>query len=152
MGRIDKAFLMLAGRPLIAHAIARLGPQCGMLALNANGEAARFASFGLPVLSDSVADGGPLAGVLAGLVFSRENGFEFLCTVSVDAPFAPDDLCARLHAGRRAADAKIVVAGSGGRRHHAIALWSVDLCEDLRKAVVEEGLREVGAYGARHCA
>lgn len=149
MGGADKARLTLGGRPLAAHAIARLGPQCGALALNANGEPARFAPFGLPVLADEVADAGPLAGVLAGLRFSRENRLRFVCTLSVDAPFAPLDLVARLHAARRAAGADIAVAASGGRRHHAIALWPVALESDLARALAD-GMRKVEAYAARH--
>ena len=146
MGGVDKARLQLAGRPLAAHAIARLGPQCGALALNANGEAARFAAFGLPVLADDMVDAGPLAGVLAGLRLARENGFGFLCTLSVDAPFAPDDLVARLHAARRDADATMAVAASGGRRHHVVALWPIGLETELRRALVEEGLRKAETF------
>ena len=149
MGGADKAGLTLGGRPLAAHAIARLGPQCDALALNANGEPARFAPFNLPVLADEIADAGPLAGVLAGLRFSRENGLRFVCTLSVDAPFAPLDLVARLHAARRAAGAEIAVAASGGRRHHVIALWPVALETDLARALAD-GMRKVEAYAARH--
>ena len=146
MGGADKALLRLAGRPLAAHAIARLGPQCGALALNANGDAARLAAFGLPVLADEIADAGPLAGVLAGLRLARENGFGFLCTLSVDAPFAPRDLVAGLHAARRDADTTMAVAASGGRRHHVIALWPVALEAGLRRALVEEGLRKAETF------
>jgi len=141
--------LTLHGAPLVAHAIARLGPQCGALALNANGAAARFASFGLPVVADEIADAGPLAGVLAGLRLSRERGFGFLCTLSVDAPFAPADLVARLHAARRAARAAIGVAASGGRRHHVIALWPATLEADLSRFLTT-GERKVEAFAARH--
>ena len=145
MGGVDKALLPLAGRPLVAHAIARLAPQCGALALNANGEAARYVSFGLPVLADEIADAGPLAGVLAGLRHARENGFEFLCTLSVDVPFAPENLVARLHAARSAAGATMAAAASGGRRHHVIALWPVALEADLRRAL-DDGLRKAETF------
>ncbi|MEM6490044.1 MAG: NTP transferase domain-containing protein, partial [Pseudomonadota bacterium] len=68
MGGGDKALLALAGRPLLAHVIERLAPQVDGLALNANGDPARFARFGLPVLADTVPGfAGPLAGVLAGM-------------------------------------------------------------------------------------
>jgi len=68
MGGGDKALRLLGGIPLLARVIERLRPQVDALVLNANGDAARFAKFGLPVVSDSVPDfAGPLAGVLAGL-------------------------------------------------------------------------------------
>lgn len=149
MGGADKAFVSLAGEPLLAHAIARLGPQCGALALNANGDGARFAAFGLPVLADEMADAGPLAGVLAGLRHARERGFAHLCTLSVDVPFAPHDLVARLHEARRAGGVTMAAAASGGRRHHVIALWPIALETELRRALVDEGLRKAEAFVTR---
>ncbi len=149
MGGADKALLRLAGKPLVAHAIARLGPQCGGLALNANGDAARFAAFGLLVVEDEISDAGPLAGVLAGLRLARERGFTFLSTLSVDAPFAPSDLVARLAAARDRAGTTMAVAASGGRRHHVIALWPVALEAELRRALIEEGLRKAETFVTR---
>ncbi|MBX9711641.1 MAG: NTP transferase domain-containing protein, partial [Xanthobacteraceae bacterium] len=65
-------------------------------------------------------------------------------------PFLPRDLVARLHAARRAQNAQIAVAASSGRSHHVIALWSVELREDLRRALMVEGIREVGRWIARY--
>jgi len=149
LGGADKALVALAGRSLAAHAIARLGPQCGALALNANGDAARLEQFGLPVAADEIADAGPLAGVLAGLRLASERGFGFLCTLSVDVPFAPRDLVGRLHAARQAAGAGMAVAASGDRRHHVIALWPVALEAELRRALAEEGLRRAETFLTR---
>ncbi|MGZ5863506.1 MAG: NTP transferase domain-containing protein [Methyloceanibacter sp.] len=59
----DKCLLPLGGRPLLAHAIECLRPQVDTLVLSANGHPARFASFRLPVVADSIEDfAGPLAG------------------------------------------------------------------------------------------
>ena len=116
MGGADKALLQLAGLPLAAHAAARLGPQCGALALNANGSAERLSALGLPVVADEIADAGPLAGVLAGLRFARESGYAFLCTLSVDAPFAPLDLVVEHPLAEPRGDE---VAGDGCRHDHA---------------------------------
>src|SRR5687767_6867314 len=51
MGGGDKGLLELAGKPMLAHVIERLAPQVGRLVINANGDPARFASFGLPVVA-----------------------------------------------------------------------------------------------------
>ena len=68
MGGGDKPMRQIGGRTILERVIARLEPQCDGLILNANGDPARFASFGLPVIPDTVADfPGPLAGILAGL-------------------------------------------------------------------------------------
>ena len=68
MGGGDKPMRTIGGRTILERVIARLAPQCDGLILNANGNPARFAAFGLAVIPDSVADfPGPLAGILAGL-------------------------------------------------------------------------------------
>lgn len=149
MGGGDKALLMLGGTSLIARVIARLAPQCARVVLNANGDPARFASFGLPVVADDVPGfAGPLAGILAGLdwLAAHEPAVEWLASVPGDCPFVPGDLVPRLHAARRAAGTPLACAVSGGRRHPAAALWPVGLRADLRRALTQEGLHKVEAW------
>src|SRR5260370_1132234 len=63
VGGADKPLRLLAGRPLLAHIVERVAPQVRRRVLNANGDPARFAAFGLPVVADAVAGfAGPLAG------------------------------------------------------------------------------------------
>ena len=153
MGGGDKCLRLLAGRPLLAHVIERLGPQVSLLLLNANGDPARFSTFGLPVAADSPADfAGPLAGILAGLEWARRErpGHPLLLSVPTDAPFLPRDLAARLQAARRAEGADIAMATSGGRTHPVVGLWPVALAKALRAALVEEGLRKVDIWTARY--
>ena len=69
MGGGDKGLLPLGQGTLLSSVIDRLEPQVAGLALNANGDAARFAELGLPVLADSIEGfAGPLAGVLAATI------------------------------------------------------------------------------------
>ena len=153
MGGGDKPLMALNGRPLLAHAIARLAPQCAHLAINANGDPARFADYGLPIVADSV-DGyaGPLAGVLAGMDYAATHWPQarWLLSAPADTPFPPDDLAMRLKAAMERANASIAVAASGGRTHHAIALWDISLREDLRIALTQEDERKVSAFIARY--
>src|ERR1700692_3334961 len=101
----------IGGRSILERVIARLKPQCDGLILNANGDPARFAAFGLPVIADGVADfPGPLAGILG---------------AAADCPFLPRDLLARLHQARAEQDAELAVAASDGQSHPVIGLWSV---------------------------
>jgi molybdenum cofactor guanylyltransferase len=153
MGGGDKALLEIGGRSLLAHAIASLGPQCRALVINANGDAARFATFGLPVVADSIEGfAGPLAGVLAGMDHAAAHFPDAtdILSAPADTPFLPADLMARLEAGRKAAGAVIAVAASGGRAHHAVALWPVALREALRVALASEGERRVSAFIRRY--
>ena len=153
LGGGDKALVELGGRPLLAHAIDRLAPQVSRIVINANGDTSRFGSFGLPVVADSVEGfAGPLAGVLAGLDWAAENApeCEWVVSVATDAPFFPDDLAARLVAASETENADLACAESGGRNHPVFGLWPVRLRDDLRRALVEEGIRKVDAWTARH--
>lgn len=153
MGGGDKPMRSIAGRPLLDHVIARLAPQCDGLILNANGDAARFQAFALPVIPDAVAGFvGPLAGILAGLdwVAAERPQASALLSVAGDCPFLPHDLVARLASARARDDAPVAVAASGGQLHHTIALWSTALRDDLRRALVDEDCRAVHRFAERY--
>jgi molybdopterin-guanine dinucleotide biosynthesis protein A len=155
MGGGDKGLLPLDGGTLLDKVIARLAPQCGTLALNANGDPSRFATFGLPVIADPVAEyPGPLAGILAGLDWAARQGADMTISAAADTPFLPLVLVERLQAQAEATGAKIVLAASPDdtgtlRRHPTFGLWSVSLQEDLR-AALERGERKVVAWADRH--
>jgi molybdopterin-guanine dinucleotide biosynthesis protein A len=153
MGGGDKALRLIGGRSLLDHVIDRMRPQVAALVLNANGEASRFARFGLPVVADSIAGfAGPLAGVLAGLDWAAANRPQctHIVSVATDAPFLPVDLVARLVEGMANAGAELACAASGGQMHPVIGLWPVSLREALREAVVAEGIRKVDQWTARY--
>lgn len=133
LGGVDKALLALGGRPLLAHVKERLAPQVTSLTLSANGDPARFAGFGLPVVADALPDfAGPLAGLLAGMewIAAAHPHCRYVLSASVDCPFLPPDLAARLTRalGRKEACA---IAASKGRIHPTIGLWHLDLRGDL---------------------
>ena len=129
-------------------------PQCTRLILNANGDPARFADTGLPVVADNVPDfAGPLAGILAGLDWAAAHApdVEYVASVPGDCPFLPRDLVARLHAARACAPARRSPApapANGGIRWSA--LWPVALRDDLRHALTDEDLRKIEMWTARH--
>ncbi len=153
MGGGDKCLRLLAGRPILAHIIDRARPQVSALVLNANGDPARFADFGLPVAADVVeGHAGPLAGILTGLDWAAEHApnCEHLASFACDAPFFPSDLVARLLAAVMGEGADLACAASGGRAHPVFGLWPVRLRDDLRRAMIEEGLRKVDAWTGRH--
>ena len=147
MGGGDKALLPLGGRPLLAHVLARLAPQVGAVAISANGDPARFAGFGLPVLADPVPGfPGPLAGVLAGMDWAQGLGAEAVLCVAGDTPFLPVDLVARLSG---AGEFALAASPSEGRlrQHPTVGLWPVRLREALREAL-SRGENKVGRFAA----
>ncbi len=150
MGGGDKGFRVVAGRRLIDHVIGRLAPQVADMAINANGDPARFAEFGLPVLPDSLPDHpGPLAGVLAGLDWAAERGAGAIVTAAADTPFFPRDLAARLAAAGELALAASADADGRLQRHPTFGLWPVRLREDLRAALTG-GLRKIVLWTDGH--
>ena len=152
MGGGDKALRDLGGRPMLSHVIERLRPQVGSMVINANGDPARFATFDLPVAADTI-DGfvGPLAGVLAGMMWARQYcpAARWIATVSTDAPFLPADLVATLRAGVEHRPTAIAIAQSGAEVHPVIGLWPVALASDLDQAL-RAGVRKVLAWTDRH--
>lgn len=163
MGGGDKALLQVGGQTLLNRVIDRLQPQVAGMALNANGDAARFDAFELPVLPDSI-DGfpGPLAGVLAGLDWAAEQGAESIVTVAADTPFFPANLVAVLQDSAQGMAHPLVLAAtprgeektksmsrSGLIRHPTFGLWPVALRDDLRGAL-EEGIKKVVIWTEQH--
>lgn len=150
MGGGDKGLLPLGGTTLLDHVIGRLGPQVGALALNANGDPARFARFALPVLPDSVpGHPGPLAGVLAGLDWAAGQGAEYIVTAAADTPFLPGDLVERLRLAARDEGSAIAIAATESGPQPTFGLWPVALRDDLRAALAG-GLRKVTDWSDRH--
>ena len=153
MGGGDKALIRIGDETILARTLARLSPQVEGIVLNANGDAARFAPFGLPVVADSVPDfAGPLAGILAGLDWVAAHHPQIAWVVSVpgDCPFLPRDLVARLHEARARENKPLACAHSGDWRHPVVGLWRVALREDLRRAITVEDLRKIEVWTARH--
>jgi molybdenum cofactor guanylyltransferase len=153
MGGGDKPMRRIAGRTILDRAITRLKPQCDGLIINANGDPARFASFGLPVVADSVADfPGPLAGILAALdwVAANRPDVSLMLSAAADCPFLPRDLVSRLHQALMKENQQLAVAASDGQSHPVIGLWSVALREELRHALVVEDIRKIDRWTARY--
>ncbi len=152
MGGGDKARIRIGDATILERVLARLKPQCRGVIINANGDPARFADTGLPVVADSVPDfAGPLAGILAGLDWAAENApCEWLVSVPGDCPFLPKNLLALLQDVRLATRAPLACARSGERRHPVVGLWSVALRADLRRALVGEAMHKIELWTARH--
>src|SRR5262249_26008557 len=148
MGGGDKARIEIGGVSILDRVLATLSAQCAGIIINANGDPTRFADTGLTVVADSVPGfAGALAGVFPGLdwLAKQKNGIEWIVSVPGDCPFLPDDLVERLHQARRkmGAGVPLACARSGEWRHPVVGLWPLALREDLRKALVGDGVRKI---------
>jgi molybdopterin-guanine dinucleotide biosynthesis protein A len=164
MGGGDKGLLRLGNDTLLDRVIARLEPQVAGIALNANGDASRFAAYDLAILPDSIEGyAGPLAGVLAGLDWAASQGAQSIVSVAADTPFFPVDLVDHLLAAAEGQKHPLVLAAtpredgeetksmsrSGLIRHPTFGLWPVALRDDLR-AALQDGLRKVVLWTGQH--
>jgi molybdopterin-guanine dinucleotide biosynthesis protein A len=155
MGGGDKVRIKIGRSTILDRVLATLSGQCTDIIINANGDPERFADTSCTVVPDNVPGfAGPLAGILAGLdwLAAQDNGIEWLVSVPGDCPFLPDDLVERLHEARRkmGAGVPLACARSGEWRHPVVGLWPLALRADLRKALVDEDLRKIEVWTARH--
>jgi len=149
MGEQDKLWLELNGEPLIARAARRLAQQTGDVILNVNQPDDRLDALGLPVAPDSNADyQGPLAGIAAALGWTVENrpDVTHLAACSVDSPFFPDDLVARLREAGENAPGEIAIAFCEDYPQPVFGLWPVDCLSALTRFLDETGNLKVMAF------
>ncbi len=148
MGGGDKCLLPLGRGTVLSHVTERLRPQVASVVLNANGDPSRFADYGYPVVADGIdCYAGPLAGVLAGLDWAAERGFEHMVTAAADTPFFPSDLVVALEAAAVAGRMPLAMAmtprdGGGLDRHPTFGWWPVEVRAALRYALAG-GVRKV---------
>ena len=142
---LDKGLQRFRGRPMAAHAIERLLPQVGQVAINANRNADQWAALGLPVFCDRIPDfAGPLAGLHAAMAFATTP---WLVTVPCDSPFLPVDLVLRLAQAAADKAAQVAVAHTGDQPHPVFALVQRSLEPDLA-AFLASGRRRIDAWSA----
>ena len=153
MGGGDKPLYVVGGRPMLAHVIGRLAPQVERIVINANGDPARFAGYGLPVVPDPIAGFlGPLAGILAGLRWSAANvpQARLVASVAADTPFFPADFVARLAEAQAGRDGAIALAASAGGTHPVFGLWPTALADELEAFLTAGDTGKILAFVDRH--
>jgi molybdenum cofactor guanylyltransferase len=134
MGGGDKSLLALGDRTILGRVLERLRPQVSDIIINANGDAARFGAFGLPVVADDIAGlAGPLAGVHA---------------VAGDTRFFPPDLVAQFLAAPERHPSLVVAASKKGT-HPVFELWPITLADKLENSL-RGGMRKVGMWIREH--
>jgi molybdopterin-guanine dinucleotide biosynthesis protein A len=151
MGGGDKCLRMLGGKTILARIIDRLKPQVSEIVINANGNASRFAVFGVPVVADSIVGyAGPLAGVHAGLEWVKANrpGVSHVVTMATDTPFFPANLVRQLLQASDDSSA-LRIAKSEAGTHYVIGLWPITFAAAL-EASIKLGERKVGAWTKEH--
>ncbi|MEZ9369796.1 molybdenum cofactor guanylyltransferase MobA [Shewanella sp. 10N.286.51.B2] len=140
MGGIDKGLVELNNKPMISHTIERVQPQVNRIIINANRSQQQYAELGFEVISDN--DSGYL-GPLAGMVTAMAHtDAELLLVVPCDSPMLPTDLCDRMYASLKEADADIAVASDGEHHQPVVMLLKPELKQSMQ-AFLDAGDRKI---------
>ncbi|MDH4982484.1 molybdenum cofactor guanylyltransferase MobA [Hyphomicrobium sp. D-2] len=138
MGGPEKSLLDLGGRPMLRRVLDRMEPQVGQIAINANGDPARFAAFRYPIIADAIpGHAGPLAGLHAGLLWAQREApaARYVATASADSPFVPLDLVQRLADAIRSSGKPCAIAAHAGEKYPVAGLWSINLADAAADAL-----------------
>jgi molybdenum cofactor guanylyltransferase len=147
MGGDDKGLIILHGRAMVEHVLARLRPQVGALLISANRNQDRYAALGCPVVPDLLADyQGPLAGMAAALQAATTP---YVVTVPCDSPLMAADVVERLAAALIKEDADISVAHDGSRTHPVFLMLKRSLLPSLLD-FLNAGERKIDRWFVRH--
>jgi molybdopterin-guanine dinucleotide biosynthesis protein A len=157
-----KPLRRLGDRPMVAHVVERLRPQVMDLVVVANDPLPGLRALHVPVIADppdvqraARREGrrlGPLAGILAGMEWAKAHHPHagWILTAPADVPFLPLDLTVRLCGLMHVPEPDVLMVRHDARREHTLAVWSVRLAGDLRRALLQEGLRRVEHFAQRH--
>lgn len=141
MGGSPKAAMTLGRETLLERAAARLGGQVDVLVVNSNDD---LTLDGVPTVRDPFEDRrGPLAGVLAAVMWARENHPTALhvASVPVDVPHFPLDLVERLQ--DIIPNDGCAIARAGGHPQPVFGLWPVAMEEALRSFLLTSGTLKI---------
>lgn len=149
MGNVDKGLQPFGAGTMVQEVLARLAPQVGSVAINANRNLDTYRALGVPVWPDETPGfAGPLAGLEAGL---RHCATPYLLAVPCDSPFLPHDLALRLFDALQAGDADLAYAatrepGMRTQTHPVFCLVRASRLPVLAAYLAEGGRRMDGWY------
>jgi molybdopterin-guanine dinucleotide biosynthesis protein A len=127
----DKAFLELAGRPLIGHAM-QLGASVSS-EVRIVGSPEKFAPFGM-VVPDIYSDRGPLGGIHAALM---NSGTPMNLILGVDLPFMDSAFLPFLISTAQSSNAVVTVPSCGNHLQTLCAVYRKDFGEMADRALAE---------------
>ena len=131
----DKPRRRLNGLRLLDHALNKAHALAGPVILVVR-DPAQADGFAETIVLDAPDIDGPLAGLLAALVWAADAGFDQVLTLACDMPRVPGDLLSRLQSALTA-ESCVAVAASGGRLHPVCALWRTTAVPVLRRRADE---------------
>lgn len=127
----NKALADVDGKPMVVHVADRVRSVCDSVTLV--GPAETYGSLGLRVIEDSVADFGPVAGILAAL---EDSSARWSLIVACDMPSVRTDFLDLLVQRAESSSVDVVMPLDGeGREQPLCAVYSKRVEERVRRAV-----------------
>ncbi|XP_014680088.1 PREDICTED: molybdenum cofactor guanylyltransferase-like, partial [Priapulus caudatus] len=131
MGGEDKGLIEFDGRPIIEILIEKLKRQKVEIIINANRNHDIYQSYGLPVVSDELADfQGPLAGFATAINAVKTD---YILTLPCDGPFLADSFVDLFIEAQAREQSPISVAFDGERLQPVYALIDVNRLDSLNQ-------------------
>lgn len=144
---VDKGLLVVAGKPLIAHAVQPLQGHVSCVLISANRNTEHYGSYGTVMVDDPCYPpySGPLAGLASALHASVTS---WLVVLPVDVAGVPPDFVERMSLHAAQVGSGLVYAKCGSHEHPLCAMMRTSLKESLH-TFLEKGGRRVFEWMAR---
>jgi molybdopterin-guanine dinucleotide biosynthesis protein A len=139
----DKALLEVDGRRLIDAAVEAVRAIAGRVVL-ATGAESRYEALGFDTARDSLADGGPLVGLLAGLEAART---EWCAVLACDMPRASSEVLAQLLERAAADDLDVCLLENEGGLEPLFGVYRAR-CIPAVRAALAAGERRMTSFHA----
>jgi FdhD protein len=136
----DKAFLKLAGLPLISHVLKALGTITDRIIIVTNAPAA-YASFDALLVQDVFDKRGPLTGIYSGLLAAKDT---YSIVVACDMPFLSPGLISYMAGLAEGYD--VVVPQIAGRVEPLHAIYSKGLLPLIEKRLQQDARQIQGLF------
>lgn len=142
---------MLADKPLVSFA-ARALSGCQKIAVIGDSVAAEWIN-AIPLTDSDHVSSGPLAGIMAALIWADTLACEYLVTIPCDTPFLPENCAQQLVEAARVQGREVVCVASDRGMEPLVAAWHVKSALPILRHKLASGehpavyalMRELGA-------
>ena len=147
MGGQDKGLVNYKNHSLVQHVIDAISLQTSQIVINANRNVDEYATFGYPVIEDTLTDfQGPLAGFVATM---SSVTTDYILTLPCDGPVITENYVTKMLQGLNQTEAELAIASDGSRMQPVYALIPVNLKNSLNQYLAS-GERKIDCWYQQH--
>mgnify|MGYP001388549130 CR=1 FL=1 len=152
MGGFDKSLIKINNKTLLETTYNLVKKQLSNVVVNSNINLKKELKSNIKVFPDQIPGFlGPLSGIFSGMKCAKKNfsNCKWIASFPVDSIFFPKNFI-EVMTNKINDRTQVVCAKSNGRIHPVFALWSLDLIDDLEKALIKEGVRKIDEWTRRY--